>query len=84
MLSSGLKMNNNNESLNKEHELEKIKKRQLKRRKASRLFREIFFNSIFLWILFVVSYSNKDINSYNYKKSVSGLFLDGFEKVFIH
>jgi len=61
--------------------LEKMKKIQLKRRKASKLFREILFNSVFLWILFVVSYSNKDVNSYNYKNSVSNLFLEGFEEV---
>ena len=81
MLSSGVKVKNNYESLNNEHEVEEIKKRQLKRRKASKLFREILFNSMFLWILFVVSYSNKDVNSYNYKNSVSNLFLDGFEEV---
>jgi len=77
-------MKNNYEGLNNEHEVEEIKKTQLKRRKASKLFREILFNSMFLWILFVVSYSNKDINSYNYKKSIPGLFLDGFDEVFIH
>jgi hypothetical protein len=84
MLSSGVKVKNNYESLNNEYEVEEIKKRQLKRRKASKLFREILFNSMFLWILFVVSYSNKDVNSYNYNNSVSNLFLDGFEEVFNH
>jgi len=84
MLSSDLKMKNNYEGLNNEYEVEEIKKTQSKRRKASKLFREILFNSMFLWILFVVSYSNKDINSYNYKNSISSLILDGFEKVFNH
>jgi len=82
MLSSGLKVKNNYESLNNEHEVEEMRKRQFKRRKASKLFREILFNSMFLWILFVVSYSNKDVNSYTYKNSISNLFLDGFEEVF--
>jgi hypothetical protein len=31
--------------------------------------------------LFVVSYSNKDVNSFNYKNSLSTLLLDGFEEV---
>jgi len=81
MLSSGLKIKN--ESLIEQHEIEELKKKHLKRRKASKLFKEILFNSMFLWILFVVSYSNKDVNSYNYKKSVENLFLNGFEDVFI-
>ena len=67
----------------KVEEMEKMRKKQLKRRKASKLFREILFNLMFLWILFVVSYSNKDVNSYNYKNSVSNLFLEGIEEVLI-
>lgn len=80
----GLKTKNSQSEQKRIEEMEKMRKKQLKRRKASKLFREILFNSMFLWILFVVSYSNKDVNSYNYKNSVSKLFLDGFDEVFIH
>ena len=83
MFSSDIKVKANHESLNNVQELEEIKQIQLKRRKASKLFREILFNSMFLWILFVVSYTNKDINSYNYKNSLDNLFLDSFEQVII-
>ena len=83
MFSSDIKVKANHESLNNMPEVEEIKQIQLKRRKASKLFREILFNSMFLWILFVVSYTNKDINSYNYKNSLDNLFLDSFEQVII-
>jgi len=67
--------------LEEQSNIDEMKKLRLKRRKASKLFREILFNSMFLWILFVVSYSNKDVNSFNYKNSLSTLLLDGFEEV---
>jgi hypothetical protein len=83
MFSSDIKVKTNHESLNHKKEVEEVKQIRLKRRKASKLFREILFNSMFLWILFVVSYTNKDNNSYNYKRSLDNLFMDGFEEVFI-
>jgi hypothetical protein len=67
--------------LEEQGNIDEMKKLSMKRRKASKLFREILFNSMFLWILFVVSYSNKDVNSFNYKNSLSTLLLDGFEEV---
>jgi len=81
MLASGLKLKSNNQLLEEQGNIDEMKKKSMKRRKASKLFREILFNGMFLWILFVVSYSNKDVNSYNYKNSLSNLLLDGFEEV---
>lgn len=68
--------------LEEQIKLDKMKKKRMKRRKAGKLVREILFNSIFLWILFVVSYTNKDVNSFNYKNRISELILDGFDEVF--
>ena len=81
MLASELKVKSSNQMLEEQTNIYEMKKQRLKRRKASKLFREILFNSMFLWILFVVSYSNKDVNSFNYKNSLSNLLFDGFDEV---
>jgi len=54
--------------------LRELKKEQLKRNRSKQLIRELVFNAMFLWILFVVSYSNKDINSFNYKSGLENAF----------
>ncbi len=54
--------------------LKELKKEQIKRNRSKQLIRELIFNAMFLWILFVVSYSNKDINSFNYKRAIENTF----------
>ena len=81
LLASDLKVKSIHHSLEAQEKLDKMKKKRLKRKKAGKLFREILFNSIFLWILYVVSYTNKDVNSFNYKNRISELLLDGFDQV---
>jgi hypothetical protein len=54
--------------------LRELKKEQMKRNRSKQLIRELIFNGMFLWILFVVSYSNKDIDSFNYKSGIENTF----------
>ncbi|CAF0898918.1 unnamed protein product, partial [Brachionus calyciflorus] len=45
-----------------------------KEKKAKSVLREILCYCIFLGILFIVSYSNKDVNSFNYQNNLKKLF----------
>jgi hypothetical protein len=38
-------------------------------------FRDILSYLMFLWILYVVSYSNLNINTYQYQKNMKGMFI---------
>jgi hypothetical protein len=54
--------------------LKELKKEQNKRNRSKQLIRELIFNAMFLSVLFVVSYSNKDINSFKYKRNIENIF----------
>jgi hypothetical protein len=59
------------------------RKKAVKMAKSRKLLRELIFNFVFLTTLFVVSYTNKDLNSFSYKNSLETLFLTHFDLVII-
>jgi len=56
------------------NEIEELKIKTKKRKLAKQILIEICYNLIFLQVLFAVSYTNKDGNSYNYQKQVKSFF----------
>ena len=62
-------------------EIEQLKIKQTKRTKAKQLTREIVVNIIFVYVLFVACYSNRDEAAYNYSTHLKSLFQD-FDNVF--
>ncbi|RNA30894.1 polycystic kidney disease 1-like 2 [Brachionus plicatilis] len=50
------------------------RERYIRQKQAVTMLREIVFYSIFLIILFVVTYTNKDTKSFNYQQSLRNLF----------
>ncbi|CAF1042586.1 unnamed protein product [Brachionus calyciflorus] len=69
---------NKNDLINESDDIEKSlnSKREtyLKEKKAKMVLREILCYCIYLGILFIVSYSNKDINSFSYQNNLKKLF----------
>ncbi len=61
-------------------ELEELKIKNKKQKLAKQILIEVFYNLIFLQVLFAVSYTNKDSNSYKYQKQVKSFF-DSYKKV---
>ena len=57
-----------------EIEIEELKIKQTKRKKSKRLTREIVFNIIFLYVLFVACYSNRDDNAFSYGTHLKSIF----------
>jgi hypothetical protein len=57
-----------------EIEIEELKIKQTKRKKSKKLTREIVFNIIFLYVLFVACYSNRDDNSFSYGTHLKSIF----------
>ena len=57
------------EMLNKEH-LDFVREQRLKRKKTISFLREVCLYLFFIWILFLVSYMNKDINSFSYNNQI--------------
>ena len=53
-----------------ENELLMMRQIRTKELQLIKFIKEILFYASFTWILLVVSYSNKDINSYRYQKSI--------------
>jgi hypothetical protein len=60
----------------------KTKLKQLKINKCHKILREIFFNIMFIWTLFVICYSNRNQHSYNYKELIKHSF-KSYEEVFL-
>ena len=60
-------------TLNKD-EIENMKLAFKKRKLAKKILIEIFYNFMFLCILFLVAYTNKDSNSYDYQNQIKLLF----------
>ena len=54
--------------------LEEARIRHKKIKKCHKILREIFFNAMFIWVLFVVSYSNQNENSFNYQHFLENTF----------
>ena len=57
-----------------EIEIEEIKIKQTKRKKSKKLTREIVLNIIFLYVLFVACYSNRDENAFSYNAHLKSIF----------
>ena len=53
---------------------EEMKIKTKKRKQAKQILMEICYNFIFLQVLFAVTYTNKDGNSYNYQTQVKSFF----------
>ena len=54
-----------------ESELLMMRQGRAKELQLIKFIKEVIFYAAFIWILLVVSYSNKDINSYQFQKSIS-------------
>jgi hypothetical protein len=65
-----------------QEDLKEIKAKKIKLNNAKKLLNELVFNSVFLFVLFFVSYTNKDVNSFNYKSSIESLIInDNYRKI---
>ena len=53
-----------------------IRDRAIRKRRAKTLIKDLFFNAFFLFFLFVVAYTNKDINSFGFKNTLENIFID--------
>ena len=60
-----------------EEELVAARERRMKHIKIWKLLREIASYAMFIWILCIVSYTNKDINSYNYQLAIKNTLTQG-------
>ena len=63
-----------------QNELEELKIKAKKRTQAKKILTEVFYNFIFLQVLFAVAYTNKDSNSFNYQTQVKSFF-DGSTQI---
>lgn len=54
--------------------MKEIKLKFLREKKAMAILREIFVYTIFLCVLFMVSFTNKDMNSFMYQKQIQNMF----------
>ena len=59
----------------KENEVDEIKEYRLREIQMWETFREIFSYLMFLWILYVVSYSNLNLNTYKYQQNMKDMFV---------
>ena len=65
-----------------EAEIEELKIKQRKIKKSKQLTREIVLNIIFLYVLFVACYSNRDDNAYSYNIHLKSTFNDYSNVIF--
>jgi hypothetical protein len=61
--------------------LDYIRRERLRERKLRELAKRVFLHSMFLWILYVTAYSNRDLNSYRYQNALKTLMTDSFYDV---
>jgi hypothetical protein len=62
--------------------LEYIRLERRQERIVKAIFKKLFLHSIFLWILYVTAFSNRDLNSYKYHSSLSKIItnnVNGFK-----
>ena len=57
-----------------ENELNAAKLKQAKINKCHKILREIAFNAIFIWVLIVIAYTNRNTNSFNYQNNIKSEF----------
>ncbi len=53
-----------------EADLKEIRLERLKQQKLKNILKKAFLHAMFLWILFITAFSNRDLNSYIYQKSL--------------
>ena len=70
----------NHELANNQRQADEQKLVQIKRTKSKKLTKEIALNLIFLYVLFVACYSNRDENSFNYGHHLKSIF-QGYDNV---
>ncbi len=68
-------------------ELSKFKQERQRELKIKEIVKQVIFHSVFLWVMYVIAYSNKDLNTFWYQKKLSQLFIHTkteirFEEVF--
>jgi hypothetical protein len=67
-----------------EHELQKAREKKLREKKAWHSLQEILFYFIFVWILFIVCFSQKDNSAFTYQtmlRRTFGIDSDSFKDV---
>ena len=74
---------NNAKSIGDDCELQNAKIKQLKINKCHKILREIFFNLLFISALGLLSYSNRNLNMFNYQSHIAKSFVD-YKKVSIY
>ncbi|XP_062997536.1 polycystin-1-like protein 2 [Elgaria multicarinata webbii] len=62
-------------------DIEKMKSNRIKEQKAFALIREIFAYLGFLWMLLLVTYGQRDPNSYYLNKHIESSFTNGFQDI---
>ena len=69
------------QNLDKEKLIEERLK-QMKIKKCQKIIREIIFNFIFIWVLIVICYTNRNQNSFNYQNMIKNMF-GGYKNVIL-
>ena len=59
-----------------DEEMNRLRIKQMKIRQSERILRDIFFNLMFIWVLMVVCYANRNPKAYNYQQQIQTLFSD--------
>ncbi len=59
--------------------VEYIRKERLKERKLKMIIKKLVLNSIFLWILYLTAFSNRDLNSFRYQNSLRNLIVGTYQ-----
>ncbi len=56
-------------------ELDELREKRMKELKIENIIKKCIWHSAFLWLIYVVSYSNRDINAYSYQSAIKATFL---------
>ena len=59
-----------------EHKVNTLREKRMKEIKLFRMIRDVIFQLIFLTILYIVAYSNRDFHSFSYNHSLRRNLLD--------
>lgn len=56
-------------------ELDELKVKRMKELKIENIIKKCIWHSCFLWLIYVVSYSNRDINAFSYQSMIKSLII---------
>ena len=56
-------------------ELDEFREKRMKELKIENIIKKCIWHSAFLWLIYVVSYSNRDINAFSYQSMIKNLFI---------